>query len=107
MQLMEMSSGCITSRELARILNYNSSYLNNIFRRQSGATINEFRTVNRMKKAARLLEETQMSISEIAAALLFTNRTLFYRQFESQYGCTPAQYRKKVRQKLPQERTLG
>lgn len=52
-----------------------------------------------MRRAAKWLVETDMSISEIAANLQFGNRTNFYKQFEQTYHMTPAKYRAANRKK--------
>ena len=41
------------------------------------------------KKAERLLKESNLSVSEIALQLKFTNRTHFYNLFRKKYGMTP------------------
>lgn len=46
------------------------------------------------KKAERLLKESNLSVSEIALQLKFTNRTHFYNLFRKKYGMTPQEWRR-------------
>ena len=47
----------------------------------------------RLRKAAKLLEETSFNITEIAYEVGIEGSTQFGRLFKSQYGVTPSQYR--------------
>ena len=46
-----------------------------------------------IKKAAELLRHSDLTVTEIALQLGYSNRTLFYNAFERAYGETPRQYR--------------
>lgn len=46
------------------------------------------------KKAERLLKESNLSVSEIALQLKFTNRTHFYYLLRKKYGMTPQEWRR-------------
>lgn len=93
--IMEQNHGRITRHSLEKQLHYSGSYLNKITKTYSGYTIYEYGMSFCMKEAARLLVKTNMSISEIATQLNFTNRTQFYNEFHNYYGTTPAAFRKK------------
>ena len=47
-----------------------------------------------MKEAARLLEETDLSVTAIAEALKFSNQGHFYKLFKQTYGMLPKEYRR-------------
>jgi|GEM_PF-2940156 len=96
-KLLEESRGCISCSEISDLLCYNSCYLNYIVKSQSGISINDHRTIFRMRAAADMLENTRMTIAEITAELRFTNRTHFYKLFEVYYQCTPGEYRRKLK----------
>ncbi|MRT93036.1 hybrid sensor histidine kinase/response regulator transcription factor [Ancylomarina sp. 16SWW S1-10-2] len=49
----------------------------------------------RLKKAARLLKETSMTVSEVIYETGFNNRTYFYRSFKEVFGISPGNYSKK------------
>ena len=48
----------------------------------------------RLKRAAEMLENLEISISEIAFFVGFYDVSHFYRVFLSKYGMTPQKYRK-------------
>tara|TARA_B110000208_G_scaffold58015_1_gene75971 strand:- start:1424 stop:5632 length:4209 start_codon:yes stop_codon:yes gene_type:complete len=55
---------------------------------------NEFIRSYRLKKAASLLKETEMNITEILYEVGFTNRSYFTKCFKLKYEKTPKEYRK-------------
>ena len=60
----------------------------------TGLSANEFIRSYRLKKAASLLKETQMNITEILYEVGFTNRSYFTKCFKLKYEKTPKEYRK-------------
>jgi signal transduction histidine kinase/DNA-binding response OmpR family regulator/ligand-binding sensor domain-containing protein len=54
----------------------------------------------RLKKAAQLLLENELTVSEIIFEIGFNNRTYFYRSFKETYGCSPLDYVKIERDRL-------
>ena len=93
-RLLEDTDGRLPRSELARLLNYNGSYLNSIVQRRTGLCLFDYGMTFCFQKAERLLRETTLSVSEIALQLKFTNRTHFYELFRQKYGMTPQQWRK-------------
>ena len=93
-RLLEDTDGRLPRSELARLLNYNGSYLNSIVQRRTGLCLFDYGMTFCFQKAERLLRETTLSVSEIALQLKFTNRTRFYELFRQKYGTTPQQWRK-------------
>ena len=53
-------------------------------------------TRHRVDAAARLLRESSMSAAEIAAACGFSDASYFGKVFRRAFGCTPAQYRRRI-----------
>ena len=92
--LMDESNGRITRTELAERFNYSGDYLNRIVNKYTGFNIFDYGMTFCLKKAADLLSETDLSVSEIMSKLQFTNRSHFYTLFKKQYGVTPNTYRK-------------
>jgi signal transduction histidine kinase/ligand-binding sensor domain-containing protein/DNA-binding response OmpR family regulator len=56
----------------------------------------EFIRIIRLKRAARLLEKSQMSISEIAYQVGFNNPKYFARYFREEYRMLPSEYASKI-----------
>ncbi len=61
----------------------------------SGFAINEFIIQMKLKRAAKMLIETSMNISEIANTLGFNDHSHMNRHFRKAFSCSPKAYRKK------------
>ncbi len=92
-RLLEDTNGRLSRSELAKLLHYNGSYLNSIVHRRTGLCLFEYGMTFCFKKAEELLCETDLSVSDIALQLKFTNRTHFYTLFRKKYGMTPQEWR--------------
>lgn len=98
-QTMNAYNGRITRQKLETELNYSATYLNYISKKYTGLSILEYGMTICMKQVLHYLEETEMSISDIAIELGFSNRTQFYKKFVEFYSVTPAQYRKELKER--------
>lgn len=86
-----------TVLELARFVNLSSSRLGHLFKLQVGIDLNSFVWNARLEKAGKLLQETELSVKEIAAMVGYRHASSFDRGFEKKFGATPANFRKKSR----------
>ena len=87
-------SECLRSDELAAKCFYTPEHFSRSFKKYTGMTLKEYVFSCRVKKAARLLRETDLSVEQILSESGFTNRTAFFKRFSQSFGCTPLQYRK-------------
>ncbi len=94
--IVKETHGRITRSELEKILNYSGDYINKIVKKFTGLSIFDYGMTYCLSEASKLLIETNLSISEIAAELSFTNRAHFYKLFQDTYGMTPKEYRKQM-----------
>ena len=78
---------------LAEHLSCSQSRLMRIFKKKNGLTIMEYLTRERMKKAKRLLEDTDLPISTIASFAGYEDYSYFTRVFKKESGITPREYR--------------
>ena len=85
-----------TLTEISRKYSVSDSYLSRIIRRQTGCTFTQLLHSARFTRAASLLRDTTLSVTDIAAAVGYDNTSFFYRQFTQRYGCTPKEYRLRV-----------
>ncbi len=92
--LMEDTNGRMSRSELEKSLNYSGNYLNTIVKTYTGMNLFEYGMTFCMKEAARLLEETDLSVTAIAEALKFSNQGHFYKLFKQTYGMLPKEYRR-------------
>ena len=91
--LLELHDGRFSREALSRELNYSGNYLNRIVNKYTGMNITQYASSLTMRKAAELLRHSDLTVTEIALQLGYSNRTLFYNAFERAYGETPRQYR--------------
>lgn len=86
----------ITIEKLAEITHFSKSYFMAQFKATTGFGALEYLTQIRTKNACRWLEESKLSISDIAFECGFRNLSNFNKQFKKLVGCTPREYRKIV-----------
>lgn len=68
-----------------------------VFKRYINKTPNEYLTELRLRKAAELMKDTDMTILEICYAVGFSGASYFAETFHRFFGCTPSEYRKQIR----------
>lgn len=81
--------------KVAEQLHYNANYLSNVFKKEMTVTFADYLQNYRLKIAKKWLEETEMTIKEIATRLKYTNSQNFIRFFKKKEQVTPGEYRKK------------
>ena len=84
---------CATLTELADRLGYSGEYLSRRIAALFGKTFRELLCEERLDAAARLLQETNLSIAQIVEAVGYENCSHFYRMFRARRGMTPRRYR--------------
>ncbi|AEI40710.1 helix-turn-helix domain-containing protein [Paenibacillus mucilaginosus] len=80
---------------LAERFNYNPSYFSELFKAKVGKTFIQYVTEVRMAQALKLLEESELSLWDIAELTGFSNPSYFSSKFKKMYGVTPSEYRQK------------
>ncbi len=85
----------ITVEELAKKFYMNPTGLRNAFREVYGDTPSAHLKEHRMKEAARLLRETELSIAEIADRVGYDSQSKFTGAFKDAYHILPRDYRAK------------
>lgn len=65
----------------------------------TGKTPAEFIKIMRLKRAAQLLEQSQLTVAEISYEVGYNGPRYFTKHFKDQYGQTPSQYSKSVEPK--------
>lgn len=81
--------------ELAHLVSLSSSRLGHLFRLQVEINLSSFCQECTSEKKAKLLQETELSIKEIAAKVGYHHTASFDRGFEKKFRTTPADYRRK------------
>ncbi|MDF1615914.1 response regulator transcription factor [Petrocella sp. FN5] len=88
----------MTIETMSQALGVTSSYLNVVFKKAIGITINKYLTQYRLNKAKEMLKEENHhhhSIAQIAMAVGYYDPDYFSRIFKKEVGCTATEYRKK------------
>ncbi len=74
------------------------------FRHVMGVTIKKYIESLRMQAAALLLQQRRrLGVFDVAHAVGYYHLQTFYNAFQRQYACTPASYRRRLRQRLDVE----
>ena len=85
----------LTLKAIAESLKISQSYASRVFRKETGGTIQEYLMIRRVKYACDLLENTELSVSQVAERAGFNHVTYFIRCFKELLGCAPLRYRNK------------
>lgn len=83
-----------TIDELAKKYPINTTTLKNVFKTVYGYPIATYMKIHRIKESARLLRETDYSISRIASAVGYESQGKFTEAFKSIFQVLPTEYRK-------------
>ncbi|MCM3632753.1 AraC family transcriptional regulator [Paenibacillus camelliae] len=79
---------------LARHAAVTPSHFSRVFKRLTGMNVTDYVTAKRVMRAKELIQQSHMSISEIAEQCGFGSITHFHRKFKALTGMTPAQYKR-------------
>ena len=82
-----------TVEEVAAHVNIDRSYLYKLFCQYRGMSPSKYLMQCRLDRAAKLLENRELSISEIGFFVGFYDTSHFYRAFSAKFGTTPQRYR--------------
>jgi AraC-like DNA-binding protein len=94
-KILEMveSGETFTIRDLALEFNLSPSYLQRLFKHQTGICMGEWLSEQRLQKAAHLLASSYKSVKEIAHTVGYEHVSSFVRAFERRFARPPARYR--------------
>jgi AraC-like DNA-binding protein len=84
----------VTIRHLASAFRLSRSHLQKIFKLQTGVCMGEWITEYRLQRAANLLENSNLSVKEIAYTVGYEHPSSFIRAFERRFTEAPTGYRK-------------
>lgn len=93
---MVESGTTFTIRDLALEFNLSPSYLQRLFKHQTGVCMGEWLNEQRLQRAAQLLANSYMSVKEIAHTIGYEHASSFIRAFERRFTQAPARYRKQT-----------
>lgn len=91
----------VTLGTLAEQFHFNPSYLSNLIHRQTGVSFSAIVRDIRLRQAARMLCQTNLSLNQICADIGYHDVSQFISSFRKKYGMTPVQYRKSNKETSP------
>lgn len=83
----------ITVEAVTNELGYTRQYVSGRFHRVTGRLLSHFLKEKRLGKAARLLKQGNLRISQIARRCGFDSENYFRQQFRERFGMSPRQFR--------------
>lgn len=80
--------------DLAQAMNYNYSYLSDLFCKVTSDTLLHYYRTRRLEAAKLLLSEGRLTVGEIADLLHYASVYTFSRAFKEAYGTSPARFKR-------------
>jgi AraC family transcriptional regulator, arabinose operon regulatory protein len=92
-ETLELTPPVVSVRGLARALNLSTSRLAHLFKAETGGPISQRLLDSRLRKAAHLLEATELRIKEITYVVGYGHPSSFARAFRRRFAVSPREYR--------------
>ncbi|OPH48193.1 DNA-binding response regulator [Paenibacillus ferrarius] len=86
----------LTLASLADMFHLNETYLSGLFKQSVGATFSDYVTRLRLSKAAVLLQENELKLTDIATLVGYSSPSYFSTAFKKSYGKGPKEYREEL-----------
>lgn len=84
--------------ELAQQIHLSESALSRQVKRMYNMNFKDLLMNKRFERAIKLMKTTNISLADIAYVVGYKNTTFFYNRFREIYGCSPKDYREKLRE---------
>lgn len=92
---LESNHNSVNLETLSKKFNYSKSFISHTFKKRSGKTLMDYCNNLKVRDAKLLLEQTELSITDIAFMSGFNNFSYFINVFRVHTGLTPLSWRKK------------
>jgi len=83
----------LTAEQLAAVSKMSYSYFSRFFKSSMGQSFSEYLNYTRIKNAEKLLLRNELTVSDVAEAVGFSNTSYFIAQFKKQLHITPKKYK--------------
>lgn len=93
--------GAPTVNDIARLCGFSPHYFCKLFRQRTGQSIGRYLAESRLRRAERLLTETDLPLKEVAYRLGFANAANFTTAFRNEMNIPPGTYREQKRANGP------
>lgn len=91
-------AGDISLEQVAKHVHLSPAYLSELFKKETGMSFIDYKTIIRIEHAKELLLTLNMNISEVSAKIGYTDPKYFSKLFKKITGKTIYEYKKEVRQ---------
>ena len=88
-------TGKISLREFGEQFHLSEKYISRYFKEHFHITLSQYVAYLRLEYAKQLLQDTDISVTEVAMRSGYQNISYFIRSFKKTYGVSPLKYRKK------------
>ena len=85
----------ISIEDVCKHFGYSRSYVSHVFKKRVGQSFRQYLTQLRIEDARSLLKHSNLTITEIALSVGFSDSTYFSYVFKTKVGISPSAYRKK------------
>ncbi len=85
-----------SSKQLESEFYLSYKYMAAVFKKETGMTMQQYHTAERISRAKRMLRTTLMPVGAVAEAVGFSDMLYFSRIFHRETGLSPSDYRKKL-----------
>ena len=83
----------LSRAEIADAIYLNPEYLSRLFKKETGASLNDYIVTEKMRAAQSLLSDTNIPVSLIATKVGYSNFSYFSQVFKKYTGMSPVEYR--------------
>lgn len=91
----------LSRKILAETVYLSEDYVSKIFMNVTGVSIPGYIASRRINKAREYLKYTSLTVSQVALEVGYSNFSYFSKTFRDYIGCTPNEYRSRVKRKEP------
>ncbi len=80
--------------EICEEMSFSLTYASSVFKRDMGMTFRDYLMKVRLEKACRLIQSSDKTVAEIAAAVGYSDPAFFFKIFKKELGLTPKDYKR-------------
>ena len=92
----DFGTGGLSLAQLADTFGFSAAYLGRLFHEAAGVSFPEYLNRFRIERAAVMLEDGDLAVSDVMNRTGFTNKTHFYSMFKKYRRMTPREYRRRL-----------
>jgi two-component system, response regulator YesN len=94
-KIVEAEIDNVYLKNLSERFNRSQKYYSRIFKKHTGKTFTQYKVELKIKKAKKLLKESNLTVTQISYDLGYLNPSAFRKTFKKTVGTPPLEYRKK------------